>query len=230
MKKVPGVRQVASVIQRELSHRFATVLQPHIAGFNPLNVKATLLDPRYYILLGKEQLKWAKMEILQEVRIGPIYLHYSLPSFHSNRFQFSDKEEAGASGSVSETEPEPDPEDEPPSKRFRYLASIIKEKRKQQESVRAKTPVSCSKSGDHRNLPPCWWRSWPGGLLDREWKRLPISSPIGLWPSYYSCLKCTHRESSQLMGRLVLGNEIGFKMQIQREKCRSKRISYVLVV
>ncbi len=73
MKEVPGVRQVASVLQRELSLRFTTVLQPHTAGFNPLYVKATVLDPRYYILLDKDQLRCAKTELLREV--GAIQSH-----------------------------------------------------------------------------------------------------------------------------------------------------------
>ena len=67
MKEIPGVRQVASVLQRELSLRFANVLQPQVAGFNPVFVKATLLDPRYCILLDKKQLEHAKTELLREV-------------------------------------------------------------------------------------------------------------------------------------------------------------------
>ena len=42
----------------------------------------------------------------------------------------------------SDSEAEVDPEEEPPSKRFHYLTSIIKEKRKQQEGSNLKTPLS----------------------------------------------------------------------------------------
>ena len=138
------MRQVASVLQRELSLRFANVLQPQVAGFNPLYVKATALDPRYYILLDKEQLQHAKTELLREV--GAVYQDIQflppLYSLISLLFQLSGAEVAVEEtvAGTSDSETEPDPETEPPSKRFHYLTSIIKEKRKQQESTHAKTP------------------------------------------------------------------------------------------
>ena len=58
-------------------------------------------------------------------------------------FQFSDKEETvEETVACSDSEAEVDLEEEPPSKRFHYLTSIIKEKRKQQEASNLKTPLS----------------------------------------------------------------------------------------
>ena len=67
MKEIPGLRQLASVLQKELDHRFLTVLNPQFTGFNPLYVMATALDPRYSILLNTEQLRCAKAELFREV-------------------------------------------------------------------------------------------------------------------------------------------------------------------
>ena len=71
-------------------------------------------------------------------------IYNSLHSLISLLFQFSDEEVAVEKtiAGTSDSETEPDPEAEPPSKRFHYLTSIIKEKRKQQESTHAKTPLS----------------------------------------------------------------------------------------
>ena len=132
----------STLLQRELSLRFANVLQPQVAGFNPLYVKATALDLRYYILLDREQLQHAKTQLLREV--GAIYQDIQFPPpLYSliSLFQFSDEVEETVAG-TSDSETEPDPEAEPHSKRFHYLTSIIKEKRKQQESTHAKTPLS----------------------------------------------------------------------------------------
>ena len=58
-------------------------------------------------------------------------------------FQFSDKEETvEETVACSDSEAEVDLEEEQPSKRFHYLTSIIKEKRKQQEASNLKTPLS----------------------------------------------------------------------------------------
>ena len=67
MKEKPGIRQIATTLQRELLSRFDKVLNPSCALFDPVYVEATLLDPRYRIVLTPDQLEAAKVQLLQDV-------------------------------------------------------------------------------------------------------------------------------------------------------------------
>ena len=75
MKEKPGVRTLATVLQQELSHRFEKILSPTCASFEPVYVEATLLDPRFKIVLNDEQLEAAKLQLLRDVSYMPLWLH-----------------------------------------------------------------------------------------------------------------------------------------------------------
>ena len=45
MKEKPGLREIASLLQKELSDRFQKVLVPTSFNFDPIFVAATALDP-----------------------------------------------------------------------------------------------------------------------------------------------------------------------------------------
>lgn len=69
MKEKPGMRQIATVLQQELSNRFDKVLNPSCALFDPVYVQATLLDPRFKIVLTPDQLEAAKVQLLHDVSL-----------------------------------------------------------------------------------------------------------------------------------------------------------------
>ena len=69
MREKVGVRVVATVLQKELERRFEKVLQPSSASFDPIYLEATLLDPKYKIVLTHEQLEAVKGQVLRDVSI-----------------------------------------------------------------------------------------------------------------------------------------------------------------
>ncbi len=69
MKEKAGVRVIATILHRELMNRFDKILKPSSAAFDPLYLESTLLDPKYKIILNREQLQAAKSQLLHEVSI-----------------------------------------------------------------------------------------------------------------------------------------------------------------
>lgn len=67
MKERPGIRHIATVLHHELSSSFEKVLNPSSSTFEPVYVEATLLDPRYKIILTPDQLEAAKLQLLHDV-------------------------------------------------------------------------------------------------------------------------------------------------------------------
>ena len=67
MKERVGIRQLAVVLQKELTRRFEKVLQPTCDSFDPIFVTATFLDPRYRLLMTAQQVTAAKDRLLREV-------------------------------------------------------------------------------------------------------------------------------------------------------------------
>ena len=70
MKEKPGIRQISTVLQRELSSRFEKVLQPSCYSFEPVYVEATLLDPRFKIVRTPDQFEAAKLQLLHDVSLS----------------------------------------------------------------------------------------------------------------------------------------------------------------
>lgn len=67
MKDKPGVRVIACKLQQELTSRFEKVLNPSSGSFDPIYIEATLLDPKYKILLNRHQEEAAKAQLLLDV-------------------------------------------------------------------------------------------------------------------------------------------------------------------
>ena len=85
MKEKAGLRLIASILQQELMDCYAKFFQPKSTSFDPIYLEATLLNPKYKILLDCEQLAAAKARLLQEVSYPqhvrsppPNLLHWSL--------------------------------------------------------------------------------------------------------------------------------------------------------
>ena len=122
MKEKPGLREIASLLQKELSDRFQNVLVPTSFNFDPIFVAATALDRRYRVLLNEEQLRHAKIHIMREL----------------SGIEESEDVPGSIPPVTSDVEGEEEnPESEPPFKRFRYLPSILSEKRKEQAHSRS---------------------------------------------------------------------------------------------
>ena len=69
MKSQPDVGEVAKLLQKELQRRFKKFTDPGEEDYNPLFVMATVLDPRYRVLLNTVQLQSAEHLLLKEVSI-----------------------------------------------------------------------------------------------------------------------------------------------------------------
>ena len=67
MKEKPGIRQIATILQRELSSRFEKLMKPSCVSFEPVYIEATLLDPRFKIVLTRDQQEAAKLQLLHDV-------------------------------------------------------------------------------------------------------------------------------------------------------------------
>jgi len=63
------LRQVATLLQKELGTRLAKVQDPKSVHFDPIHTMATFLDPRYRLLLNKNQTESARNTILKEVSL-----------------------------------------------------------------------------------------------------------------------------------------------------------------
>jgi len=57
MKKVPEMMEVSNVLQSELKRRFRRCTDPGDPNHDPLFLMATMLDPRYKVLLNPIQLE-----------------------------------------------------------------------------------------------------------------------------------------------------------------------------
>ena len=57
MKERPGLHETVSTLHRELTRQFESNLYPQAPVFDPINDKATLLDPRYRIVLSSAKVE-----------------------------------------------------------------------------------------------------------------------------------------------------------------------------
>ena len=111
LKNVPDLSNAVTVLQSEVRHRFRKYTDPHDPEHDPLFPVATLLDPRYKLLINPSQIESAKKELLQQLK---------------------DLSENGDSGSSSVTVSPVHPEtDEPPMKQFCHLSKLLEEKWKE---------------------------------------------------------------------------------------------------
>ena len=111
LKKVPDLSNAATVLQSEVRGRFRKYTDLHDPEHGPMFLVATLLDPRYKLLINPSQIGSAKKELLQQLK---------------------DLSENGDSGSSSVTVSPVHPEtDEPPMKLFCHLSKLLEEKWKE---------------------------------------------------------------------------------------------------
>ena len=96
------------MLQSEVRHRFRKYTDPQDSEHDPLFLVATLLDPRYKLLINPSQIGSAKKELLQQMK---------------------DLSENGDSGSSSVTVSPVHPEtDEPAVKQFCHLSKLLEKK------------------------------------------------------------------------------------------------------
>ena len=68
MKKVPELTVVSNLLQSELKRRFRKCTDPGDPDHEPLFLMATMLDPRYKVLLNPIQVESTKKELLKELK------------------------------------------------------------------------------------------------------------------------------------------------------------------
>ena len=67
MKKRQGLKSISSLLLKELNRRFQRFLEPDDLQHDPVFLMATILDPRYQMLLDSNQKTSAKTELLRQV-------------------------------------------------------------------------------------------------------------------------------------------------------------------
>ena len=120
MKKIPEVASVAALLLVELKRRFRKYTDPSDPDHEPLFLMATILDPRYKLVINRVQAESTKKKILKELK-------------ESNGNN-------GASGSPSTPTLSPEEAVEPPMKRFHHLSRLLEEKVKEGIQEVAKSP------------------------------------------------------------------------------------------
>ena len=112
MGKATDLLRASRLLSSEMAVRFDKFTDPTNTDYDPLFVTATLLDPRYKVVLTTNQINSAKTCILKKL-----------------------EENASKSPSLcSPPEEAEDTTDEPASKHFCHLSRIIEERLKQREA------------------------------------------------------------------------------------------------
>ena len=115
MIKVPDLSHAATVLKRELTFRFRKYTDPHDDQHDPLFLVATLLDPRFKLLLNKQQIMSARDKLLKQLK------------------ELSDNgSQTGSGATSSPIYPETE---EPPAKWFCHLSKLIDKKWKENSAV-----------------------------------------------------------------------------------------------
>ena len=108
MKRVPEMSQAASILLAELKYRFRKFTDPNDAEHEPIFLIATMLDPRYRLLLNRPQTDKAKAQLLHSL-----------------------SENGDSSSTSPEPEASPNADEEPPAKRFCHLSKVLEQKFKE---------------------------------------------------------------------------------------------------
>ncbi len=70
-KSVPELSHVAGILQSEHKRRFRKYTDPSDADHDPIFLLATMLDPRYKLILNRVQMDRAKEVLLQNLKDTP---------------------------------------------------------------------------------------------------------------------------------------------------------------
>ena len=108
MGEKTGLAMLSTMILQDLNRRFQRVCDTRSGNFDPIYVAATYLDPRYRLVLSREQISEAKRAIIL----------------------FSQKDDTSDSDDqLKDDFPESQSLEEPPKKKFKHLALILSRQR-----------------------------------------------------------------------------------------------------
>ena len=120
-----GLSGAASLLKAELNARFKKFEDPSRIDFDPLFVISTALDPRFRVLLSKEQIAAAKQVILAKLR-------ELREAREASPMDVGEGESSnGSTGG----------ELEPPLKCFKHLSAIVKERKKEEKHKEKAEPL-----------------------------------------------------------------------------------------
>ena len=122
VKQQSGLSVAASLLKAELNTRFE---DPSRIDFDPLFVITTALDPRFRVLLSKEQIAAAKQVILAKLR-------ELREEREASPMEVGEGESSNGSTSG---------ELQPPLKRFKHLSAIVKERKKEEKHKEKAEPL-----------------------------------------------------------------------------------------
>lgn len=121
MKKDPETSRAASVLLSELKLRFKKFTDPCDPDHDSLFLLCTMLDPRYRLLLNRNQSDSTKENLLRQLK--------------------EQSESSGSSSNATQSPRSPVPaEEEPPTKRFCHLSRIIEQRLKEDVRKVSKRP------------------------------------------------------------------------------------------
>ena len=125
MKEVEAVKAVSDILLSELERRFSKLLDVDDKDHDPIYMIATLLDPRYKMILDADQISHAKKECLKHLVNG------DSDDDNDNNTRSSHRNPVSSSSTGDM---------QPPSKRFRYIHQIIEKKVTEKKEVALRHP------------------------------------------------------------------------------------------
>lgn len=136
MKKTPEMSSVSHLLQSELKRRFRIYTDPSDPDSEPLFLMSTMLDPRYKVLLNRNQSDSTKAQLLKQLT--------------------ESAENSGDSNSPTSATPTPSPDEgEPPAtKRFHHLSRLLQEKSKEGSKKVDKSPPVKLELEHYLNIQP----------------------------------------------------------------------------
>ena len=164
MKKIDSLEKVSKIMSVELERRFAKLLDHNDKDHNPLYMVATLLDPRFKMILETEQIAYAKKECLKLLCNG----------------EYDSENEIAATPPPSDslaplvTTAGSESENEPPIKKLRYVFNIIEKKATEKKEIAFKYPKLPELQLD------LYIQSTDGKVYSED------TDPISFWNQFYT--------------------------------------------
>ena len=161
MKKIDCLEKVSKIMAVELERRFAKLIDHNDKDHDPLYIVATLLDPRFKMILEADQIAYAKKECLKMLYNG----------------EYDSENETAATPPPSDplvTAAGSESDNERPSKRLRYVFNIIDKKATEKKEIIQK----------HPKLPEIQLESYIQGTDGKIYSE--DTDPISFWNQFYA--------------------------------------------
>ena len=164
MKKIDSLEKVSTIMSVELERRFAKLLDHNDKDHDPLYMIATLLDPRFKMILESDQIAHAKKECLKLLCNGEYDSENEIAATPPPSNSYAPLVTAAGS----------DSENEPPSKKLHYVFNIIDKKATEKKEIAHRHPKLPELQLDS------YIQSTDGKIYSED------SDPISFWNQFYA--------------------------------------------